>query len=87
MERASADVGLMFTAYNLRRLITIIGKEGLTKYLRILVLWFFTKSAHIRATISHFNESFLSSIVNGYFTYRNANQLKFTLTQTLKGGY
>ena len=34
MERASADVGLMFTAYNLRRIINIIGKENFREYLR-----------------------------------------------------
>lgn len=32
-ERASADVGLMMIAYNLRRLINILGKEKLAKYL------------------------------------------------------
>jgi hypothetical protein len=34
MERASADVGLMFTAYNLRRLINIIGQENFKEYLK-----------------------------------------------------
>jgi hypothetical protein len=29
IKRASADVGLMFTAYNLRRILNIIGKEVL----------------------------------------------------------
>ena len=39
-ERASADVGLMFTAYNFRRLINILGKDVFKKYLMILVLCF-----------------------------------------------
>jgi len=34
MERASADVGFMFTAYNLRRLINIIGQENFKEYLK-----------------------------------------------------
>lgn len=41
MERAEADVGLMFTAYNLRRLINIIGTKALQSYLEkvsILIL-------------------------------------------------
>jgi len=38
--RASADVGFMFTAYNLRRIINIVGAEELKKYLRMLVLSF-----------------------------------------------
>ena len=38
--RASADVGLMFTAYNLRRIINILGHEVFKKYLMMLVLLF-----------------------------------------------
>lgn len=38
--RASADVGLMFTAYNLRRIMNILGQEVFKKYLRMLVLFF-----------------------------------------------
>ena len=34
MRRASADVGLMFTAYNLRRLINIIGQKNFKEYLK-----------------------------------------------------
>jgi len=34
MERASADVGFMFTAYNLRRIINIIGQKNLKEYLK-----------------------------------------------------
>jgi hypothetical protein len=40
INRASADVGLMFVAYNLRRLMNIIGKDLLTKFLAELVLLF-----------------------------------------------
>jgi len=34
MERAESDVGLMFTAYNLRRIINILGVDMLKKYLK-----------------------------------------------------
>ena len=40
INRASSDVGFMFIAYNLRRIISILGKEKLSKYLRILVSLF-----------------------------------------------
>ena len=40
-DRASSDVGFMFIAYNLRRLMNILGTEMLKKYLRMLVLFFF----------------------------------------------
>ena len=39
-ERASADVGLMFTAYNLRRIINILGQDVFKKYLKMLVFLF-----------------------------------------------
>jgi transposase len=34
IERAESDVGLMFVAYNLRRIINIIGKDNIMKYLQ-----------------------------------------------------
>jgi hypothetical protein len=34
MERAGADVGFMFTAYNLRRIINIVGQKDLKEYLK-----------------------------------------------------
>ncbi len=36
MNRASADVGIMFIANNIRRIISILGKDHLKEYLRIL---------------------------------------------------
>lgn len=41
MQRAAADVGFMFVAYNLRRIINIIGKDGFKKYLQVLVFYFY----------------------------------------------
>lgn len=41
LKRASADVGFMFVAYNLRRLININDKNMLTKFLKELVALFF----------------------------------------------
>lgn len=38
IKRASADVGMIFTAFNLRRLINIIGKNEFKKYLEGLIL-------------------------------------------------
>ena len=43
IERASADVGLIMTAYNLRRLINILGYYQLKEYLRSICLAFFIK--------------------------------------------
>jgi len=67
MKRASADVGLMFTAYNLRRIINILGKNVLKEYLRILVFHFVFVIGHIRAVLSRFWESFFVRNINLVF--------------------
>jgi hypothetical protein len=36
IKRAESDVGFMFTAYNLRRLINIVGFEKLMEYMAVL---------------------------------------------------
>jgi hypothetical protein len=40
IKRATADVGLIFTAYNLRRIMNIIGKEGLRRFVFDFFLFF-----------------------------------------------
>ncbi len=57
LKRASADVGLMFTALNLRRLMNIIDKNRFEKFLRELAaLWFVQMNAckQILMTIAPF---------------------------------
>ena len=51
-QRASADVGLMFVAYNIRRIMNILGKDELKKYLKELVLMFSAQIRHISLQIS-----------------------------------
>src|SRR5690349_4782730 len=48
IKRASADVGLMFTALNLRRLINIIDKNRFKKFLQELASLYFVKSALLK---------------------------------------
>jgi len=47
IKRAEADVGLMFIAYNIRRIMNILGKNELKKYLKEVVLIFSGKIRHI----------------------------------------
>jgi len=46
MKRATADVGLIFTAYNLRRIMNIVGIEVFRSYLLMFLafLWAFLTS-------------------------------------------
>lgn len=57
IEHASADVGLIFTAYNLRRLFNLIGHSSLKDYLKRMWLLF--------STIAVFLKLFANSIING----------------------
>jgi len=45
LKRAGADVGLMMTAYNLRRIINILGMERLREFLQDRLALFFNKTA------------------------------------------
>jgi hypothetical protein len=52
INRASADVGFIFIAYNLRRIISILGKDQLMEYLKILISLFLPVSVFFRRIIS-----------------------------------
>ncbi len=58
IKRASADVGFMFTAYNLRRLINIIDKNVLSKFLQELAFLFFIKKVSLKCFIFKMKRSF-----------------------------
>mgnify|MGYP002635873178 CR=1 FL=1 len=57
-QRAEADVGMMFIAYNLRRIINILGLETLQVYLKALCLSFFAKTYATRQLIIRFKLSY-----------------------------
>jgi transposase len=63
IERASSDVGFMFIAYNLRRILSILGKDQLMKYLRILCSLFLTFSAYFRRKIRRLEISVFREII------------------------
>ena len=58
IKRASADVGFMFIAYNLRRIVNILTRDQLREYLRILVSLFLSKIHLARLKNSHFEITF-----------------------------
>jgi transposase len=59
MKRASADVGFMFTAYNLRRLMNIVDKNLLKKYLHELALRLSIILTSVKAIIFKIRSSIL----------------------------
>ena len=62
MKRANADVGFMFIAYNLRRLMNIIDKNLLTKFLQELDLLFCEIMAAAKAIIFKICHSFFKQL-------------------------
>ncbi len=56
INKAEADVGLMFTAYNLRRLFNILGKDVFRNYLKNLLALFFFTLCSIDGIISHYKQ-------------------------------
>ncbi len=57
IKRAEADAGLIFTAYNLRRLINIIGLKSLISYLREALPVIFTYITLISGKTNQFKLS------------------------------
>jgi len=74
--RAEADVGLMFIAYNFRRILNIVGKKELRMLLSTLARLVSYVIDSIRVKISHFSNLsyFNKSIANYYNPW--VNQLK-----------
>ena len=67
MKRASADVGLMFVAYNLRRLLNIIDKNVFMKFLQELVLLLNRKKAGLKAIIFKMPGDFFTTYLGHVF--------------------
>ena len=70
-DRASADVGLMFVAYNIRRIMNILGKDELKKYLKALIFLSLDTYCRIQAKLSRFNiGKFINKIFTNFFRPR-----------------
>jgi hypothetical protein len=52
-KRASADAGLMMTAYNLRRIINILGMERIREFLQVRIALFLSKTAVLERILAH----------------------------------
>jgi hypothetical protein len=63
INRASADVGFIFIAYNIRRIINILGQNLLKEYLRILISLFLTVADLSRRKIRHLEAVVFRSVI------------------------
>lgn len=76
-DRASADVGLMFVAYNIRRIMNILGKNELKKYLEVLIFVFLVIYHQIRVKLSQFMECIFFNKLFIWFYQARLNRLIF----------
>jgi transposase len=63
INRASADVGLIMTAYNIRRIINIVGLKTLREYLKTVVSFILEKMALLKVKLSN-KSSFVNQLKN-----------------------
>ena len=87
MQRAGADVGLMFVAYNLRRLINILGKNVVKEYFRTFACSPLLLFDQIRAVLSRFKAIVSASGFYPPFFEHPANQLIFTQKSSVAAGF
>src|SRR5215216_5610287 len=76
IKHASADVGLMFTALNLRRLMNIIDKNLFKKFLRELASLFIAKTLLIKAFLTHLSHTIFQTIFDSPFKASPHNAAK-----------
>jgi len=86
-ERAGADVGLMFTAYNLRRIINIIGKDVFKEYLILLVFPFLLVFRHFNTILSRFMESVFADNIFPLNFEHPPNRIIFTRKLIIYDGF
>jgi transposase len=86
-QRASADVGFMLIAYNLRRIINILGMEGLRKYLQDRAELLFSKMAVLGRIRAQMQTFFREPEYWNAFLFHPANRLILIKTSTIRGGF
>jgi transposase len=83
IKHASADVGLIFTAFNLRRILNLVDQNTLKKHFKVLAYLFMFINAHFKRIsvlismrkhyLKHKNSYFLMRLNQLYLTPNNAN--------------
>lgn len=76
IERAEADFGFIMTAYNLRRIINIIGTKKLGKYLESIFRLFCFKITLFKLFLNHINQKLKQTMKNPGILNLPLNSLK-----------
>lgn len=87
MKRASADVGLMMTAHNLRRIINILGIERFREFLEARVALFLSKLANFGCILAN-SQVLLRTIQYWMVSFVHpVNRLTLTHIETNQGSF
>ena len=76
-KRASADVGFMFIAYNIRRIMNILGKDELEKYLKEVAFSFLNQNRYLSLNFSFGEAAKISNEIIGKIFYHPLKRLIF----------
>jgi hypothetical protein len=79
IQHATADVGMIFTAYNLRRIFNIVDKNELKKYLKRLCPIFLLKKDLLSTIFCPYRARYFSPLKNLKFEKRSPSILKTKL--------
>lgn len=86
-KRAQADLGFIFIAYNLRRILNILDRNTLKEYLKIVISCFLAIITAIKTKINCFIALKYLDKLNIIFIENPVNQLKLTRILTLKRSF
>jgi hypothetical protein len=86
-KRAEADLGFIFIAYNLRRILNILDRNTLKEYLKIVISCFLAIITAIKTKINCFIALKYLDKLNILFIENPVNQLKLTRILTLKRSF
>lgn len=74
IKRAEADMAFIFTAYNLRRIMNILGTDALKEYFKNLMRLYLSALSHIWLKVSPFKQFY---IFNNFRNLKQKQTLKF----------
>jgi transposase len=87
ISRASADVGFIMIAYNIRRIINIVGLKALKEYLKTIVSFILENRALLKVKLSNIN-SFVNQLKNKKpFLFTGLKQLYLIRKLTVQIGF
>jgi hypothetical protein len=87
ISRASADVGLIMVAYNIRRIINIVGINGLKEYLKTAIAFVLEKTAYLKLKPSNISEFINQLKIKKTALYENLKQLYLIQILTVQAGF